>query len=406
MDGIIVTSTWQELIARLTSIIERTGNGLDGQLASEARMLIESLDKNFQLIKQTLQITEERTRTMVGALPVGILICSKAGTVEAANPAALQLFRCRGSETLRGRELSQLFQSKGAPLQLTGDYIDETSSPAMEVIAQSIEEHSFPAEILIRPFLTPGTHRLLVVVEDITDRREIERLKEEFVSMLSHDLRTPVTSLRLFMDMIASGRYENDLKAMKEKARGMEQESTRLLNMISSLLDLHKLESRGLEMFFDIVPCNQVIRQSIQSVAGVAEERGVSIDAKVLDKGIHVKADAHYIVQVLVNLLSNAIKFSPPGDQIKVQAETTGNFVRFSIKDRGRGISEEFRQRMFNRFEQARISEDRLKGGSGLGLAICKAIVEQHGGAIGVESEEGSGSCFWFTLEKVDLELG
>jgi signal transduction histidine kinase len=405
INGLIVTSPWQDQIARLTSIIEHPGTGLTGQSASDARALIDSLNKNILQLSQNLQITEERTRTMIGALPIGLLICSKAGKVEAANPASLKLFRCKNSEDLRGRDLSQLFRLNGASLDLTRDYLDKIDSPATEVLAQTYYGQTFPADILIRPFATPGAPRLLVVVEDVTSRREIERLKEEFVSMLSHDLRTPLTSLRLFMDMIASGRYEHDLKAMREKARGMEEESVRLLNMVNSLLDMHKLESHGLEMFFDIVPCAQLIRQSIQSIETVAQQRNISIRTMTVDKTLHVNADEHYIVQVLVNLLSNAIKFSTPGQHIHVQVEPEGSLVKFSVKDKGPGISEEFRQRMFNRFEQARVSDARIKGGTGLGLAICKAIVEQHGGLIGVESREGAGSSFWFTLQRVDLEV-
>jgi PAS domain S-box-containing protein len=342
---------------------------------------------------------------LISAIPVGLLICSEVGLVEAANPASLALFHCRYADELKGRELAQLFQpDKSSPHQIN-ENVDWHLAQTAEVLAKTVDGQSFPASIRAHPFATPGVSRLLVTVEDITERKKLERLKEEFISMLSHDLRTPLTSIRLFMDLVASGGYEQDLGAMRKRARGMEQESLRLLNMVNCLLEVHKLESTGLEMFFDIVPCQQLIKQSLQSVEPVAEERSIGIVIQEIDRRLHVKADAHYIVQVLVNLLSNAIKFSPSGKQVKVEVEATEQLIKFIISDEGPGISAEFRKRMFNRFEQSDISEDRLKGGSGLGLAIAKAIVEQHGGTIDVHSEEGLGTTFFFTLQRIDLDI-
>jgi PAS domain S-box-containing protein len=399
-----MTASWQESLEQLRSIISKQ-NGLNAHDAQEAGRTLNDLGSAINLIVQNLQTTEERTRTLVSAIPVGLLICSGTGRVEAANPTSLALFRCGYADELRGRELKQLFQPDKASPHSIDEIVDWRLAQTTEVSAISVHGQSFPAMISVHRFATPGESRLLVTVEDITERKALERLKEEFVSMLSHDLKTPLTSIRLFMDLVASGRYEQDLESMRKRARGLEQESLRLITMVNSLLEIHKMESSGLEMFFDIEPCAQLVKQSLQSVEPIAEENSIGIVISEIDKRLHVKADAHYIVQVMVNLLSNAIKFSPPGREVNLKIEATEQLVKFIIRDEGPGIRPEFRNRMFNRFEQSDRTEDRLKGGSGLGLAIAKAIVEQHGGTIDVESEQGKGSAFFFTLQRVDLDI-
>jgi signal transduction histidine kinase len=173
--------------------------------------------------------------------------------------------------------------------------------------------------------------------------------------------------------------------------------------MINSLLDIDKLEAGKLDMFFDIVPSRDIVQASYQSVMSLAEQRRINVFVPHIDRKVHVRADKDFVVQVLVNLLSNAIKFSPKDSIVKIECQADDDFVKLSVSDQGPGIPDEFRKRMFNRFEQAQMSDARVKGGSGLGLASARAIVEQHGGKIGVDSTEGQGSTFWFTLPRVIL---
>jgi signal transduction histidine kinase len=143
-----------------------------------------------------------------------------------------------------------------------------------------------------------------------------------------------------------------------------------------------------------------VVRQGIEAVAETARARGITIEAGRVE-GTFV-GDEERLVQVLVNLLSNAVKFSPDGGRVDVQAQPVDRHVVFRVTDRGRGIPESFREIIFHRFQQVEASDSRQKGGSGLGLAICKAIVEQHRGAIGVESRLGEGSSFWFRVPEAN----
>ncbi len=149
-------------------------------------------------------------------------------------------------------------------------------------------------------------------------------------------------------------------------------------------------------MVFINTGLQDILDRSEQAVQAFAQADNISIDIRQSDKIVY--ADADRIVQVLVNLLSNAIKFSPPGGFVEVFTEETFGFITVKVVDKGRGVPEAFKKLLFQRFQQVEASDSKKKGGTGLGLAICKGIIEQHGGHIGVDSEEGKGSTFWFKI--------
>lgn len=394
----------QQLFSMLKTFLCGSNNSQSTAANSaEVAALIDELSTRLEADASSLASTEQRVRTLISAIPLGLLITSTQGQVEAANPASVTLFACTDNAKMRLQNLANLFQLEGKAVDLTMESMRPPMDKSQEVTAKRMDNTEFAATILVVPFHTPDVQKLLVVVEDVTAKLEVERLKEEFVSMLSHDLRTPLTSIGHFLEMISSGHYDGDIENMKFQARRIEGDTGRLLNMINSLLDIHKLESGHLEMFFDVVPCAQLVDQALRSIEPLSQSVAIPVTVVAIDRKLHVKADPQYAVQVLVNFLANALKFSPPGKKVKVELEVTDPQIKFKVIDQGRGISEEFRGRMFSRFEQAQISDSRVKGGSGLGLAISKEIIEQHAGEIGVESEEGMGCTFWFTLERVIL---
>jgi len=394
-----------ELHPQLKLLAERIGIEKNANKNGDIELLINQLNTVIQRHVERAENSEYRLRQIVHqvveAMPVGMLITNDGGKIEAANPACKTMFRCEYA-ALVGHTLPDFFLSEHEIGNQEFLAAQIGQSQPLEVTAQRPDGGMFPADVLIRSFsLNPSLPKLLVVVEDVTARHEVERMKEEFVSMISHDLRTPLTSIQCFLNMLGEGMYDENMKTMKEKARGIEGDATRLIHMISNLLDVQKMEAGRLQMFLDIVPCHDIITRSVQSVEALSVKRKVPITVGNCDKSLHVRADCDYTIQVLVNFLSNAIKFSPTGAPIELTVQTQESFAKIMVSDRGPGISAEFKERMFNRFEQAQVSDARVKGGTGLGLAICKAIIEEHGGEIGVESDHGSGSTFWFTLPRV-----
>ena len=262
------------------------------------------------------------------------------------------------------------------------------------------------------------------LVSDISDRKAIERIKDEFVSVISHELRTPLTSIHGSLKLLATGR----LGALSEEGRQMleiaDENTDRLVRLVSDVLDLQRIESGKVAMDKRDCDAYDLMMQATDTMQGMAQEHDVILSTNPVS--IPVKADPDYIVQTLTNLLSNAIKFSNPGGTIwltaaqshpaqsfppkspgpaeQTQASIADNpkslspSITFQVKDQGQGIPANKLESIFERFHQVDASDSRNKGGTGLGLAICRRIVEQHGGNIWAESRLGEGSRFYFTL--------
>lgn len=230
---------------------------------------------------------------------------------------------------------------------------------------------------------------------------EAAEYKKELVAMVSHDLRTPLTSIQTSLALIEVGACgEVPERALNEIAVA-ERSATRLINLINDLLDIEKMEAGKLEMNIQTAQSKDIFDRSMEGVASFAEQHKIIIKAPA--KEFEFQADADRLVQVLINLMSNAIKFSPDGTTITLDVHDEPADLRFSVTDEGPGIPPEYQKSLFERFKQVEgIGSTKMKG-TGLGLAICKAIVQGHGGEIGVDSEVGKGTTFWFRIPKVKL---
>ncbi|HEX8361935.1 MAG TPA: ATP-binding protein [Longimicrobium sp.] len=232
---------------------------------------------------------------------------------------------------------------------------------------------------------------------DIRRRGEVERIKDELVSVVSHELRTPLTSIRGSLGLLASGKLGPLSPQGARMVQIATQNAERLVRLISDTLDLERLESGSMALERAWADADAVALRAVETLRGMAEECGVRLEAGV-PASLAMWVDADRLEQVLVNLLSNAIKFSPAGSVVRLTAERRGGEVLFAVIDRGRGIPEAQLEHVFERFRQVDSSDAREKGGTGLGLAICRSIVHQHGGRIWAASEVGAGSTFFFTL--------
>ena len=235
------------------------------------------------------------------------------------------------------------------------------------------------------------------VAERTVERLEkVERLNKGFLSTVSHELRTPLTSIRGALGLLASGAVGTLSDEVVEVVAIAERNAVRLMALINDILDLERLETGKIELQFAQVQVESILRRAIESLSTFGQKHGVTVEAP--EASSMIWADEDRIVQVLVNLLSNAVKFSPPRGVVTIGVVVMEGWVEFRVSDRGRGVPLVHRRAIFERFRQVETSDAREKGGTGLGLAICKSIVEHHGGSIGVESEEGSGSTFWFRV--------
>ena len=291
-------------------------------------------------------------------------------------------------------------------------------------------------------------------IQDIRDRLEVERLKDEFVSIVSHELRTPITSIEGSLTLLGSGVYANRPTKAKAMLNIAIKNSNRLVRLVDDILSFERLESGKVELTKEPCQVEDLMGQAEDSVHSLADKAAVFLVVNPLQATLYAAPDG--IVQVLTNLLSNAIKFSYPGNKVVLAAKVWSGKVReqgsggaeereqvpdagyqvsgtqnqlsssagnpkpeiqnpkpethppclptsilFSVTDHGRGIPSEKLEKIFEQFQQVDVSDSRKKGGTGLGLAICKRIVQQHGGEIWVDSNLGQGSTFFFTVPMI-----
>lgn len=262
-------------------------------------------------------------------------------------------------------------------------------------------------------------------VQDISERHEIDRIKDEFISIVSHELRTPLTAIRGSLGILETGVLDNRPEKAKYMLQVAVKNSERLVRLVNDILDLERLESGKVKFVMENCQVEDLMQQAIESVQAIANQGQITLEVTHLVAEIWASSDA--IIQALTNLLSNAIKFSPPHSTIWLSAEPKNSeplteenpnvnvqaipelpptpYILFQVRDQGRGIPAEKLETIFGRFQQVDLSDSRQKGGTGLGLAICKSIVQQHGGNIWVESVLGQGSAFYFTLPIKNKEV-
>jgi PAS domain S-box-containing protein len=262
------------------------------------------------------------------------------------------------------------------------------------------------AEIICEWTVTPlvNVQREVIAViaqgQDITAQLEAERMKKEFTSTLSHELRTPLTSIIGSLQLINSGVMGEVDKEVAELTGVAERNSQRLLDLINDILDIEKIESGKLTLVPEVIALDDLVRESMVLNKGFGERFKVRFDSHGGTSESRVHADRKRLLQVMTNLLSNAAKFSPEDGVVEISTADAGSNVRVSVHDRGSGIPEGFRGRIFGRFAQADSTAARQKGGTGLGLAICKRLIELMHGRIGFDDRPGGGTTFWFELPR------
>ena len=233
---------------------------------------------------------------------------------------------------------------------------------------------------------------------DITERKNMEQMKDEFVSTVSHELRTPLTTISGALKLMVSGA----LGEMPEKSRTMldiaYKNSQRLTLLINDLLDMEKLLAGKMAFNLHKQPLHTLLEQTVYENRAYGDQYQVSFQLAPVADTLQVMVDEQRFLQVMSNLLSNAAKFSPPGNRVDIRTAAEDGNVRISVVDYGSGIPLEFQHRLFQKFSQADASDSRQKGGTGLGLAITKELLENMNGKISVESQPGLGSCFTISL--------
>ncbi|HEY9718196.1 MAG TPA: PAS domain S-box protein [Trichormus sp.] len=344
-----------------------------------------------------LKEAEAKMRLILESMPVGLMVLTNDGNIELANPTMEKMF-ATSTDSLQGKHLSTMFPEirENERQQFLLKLCQKPEGTTEERDARKADGTTIPVEISASRFETFAGERLLLVVLDIRERKEVERLKRDLIAIVSHELKTPLTSIHGFLSLLSENVYGPLSDELAGRVELAESSVMHLIKLVQDLLAVEKLKSGRSELKLRTFQFKDVLVRANDAVSHLAKEHKVRVE---MPKGkVQIEADPDRMTQVMTNILSNAIKYSPTDGTVVVKLEQTGEWLEVRISDQGPGIPQSARSRIFESFQQVNASEDEKKGGTGLGLAICRAIVEQHAGTIGVDSEEGKGSTFWFRI--------
>ncbi len=350
-----------------------------------------SYDELSELVKKQATVIAtytDRVNKILYGIPLGLLLVNKQQRIEVVNKLIQHLFEYRQDE-LVGQRLSLLFPDL--------DILDPNVK-GQKVLARKKSGEAFPAEIYVNMY---DATLDVVHVQDITERHRLEQLRQDFLAMVSHDLRTPLTAIRLFLQMCEQGSY-GDMSTVGRRAVARAESSAELLiSMVNDLLDAEKIDSGDFQPELQQTSTNTVADRAIFASQGAAKSGDITLEKDVVNDVFN--ADEDRIVQVLVNLIANAVKYSPAGSTVTVLGGIEGTRVVLRVRDQGPGIPKHMHSAIFERYRQLEQPKATKRRGVGLGLAICKTLIEKHKGTIWVESEEGKGSTFCIAIPLLEI---
>lgn len=346
------------------------------------------------ILYSTIKKNENYTRTVLDNIKDAIVTINDDFVIESCNPAVEAIWGYTVAETI-GKKLDILVDQ---------EFNNEDKKVCLskkEFFGITKNGEKFPIEIDVSEINFENVQSTLLVIRDITERKKIDKMKNEFVSTVSHELRTPLTSIKGSLGLVQSGAFGALPEKVNELLSIASNNCSRLTNLINDILDLEKIKAGKYEFKYEELEMNDIIEQSIVLNQAYADQFGMKIAKGLLTEESFIKADKNRILQVISNLISNAVKFSNLGGEVKVTLEKVNNKIKISFIDKGIGIPDESKHKIFNSFSQVDSSDSRSKGGTGLGLSICKLLIEKMGGEIGFDSVAGKGSTFFFIMPTV-----
>jgi PAS domain S-box-containing protein len=358
---------------------------------------------------QLIEDAEHRRATLdsvMNSLVDGLVLVNRWGKIIYANPCAEGMLGF-SKDTMIGLSLEAVEQemagrmtaSQGALIKLLDAAGAPQNTPSVEFSLTDPISRTLQARFFRIHDAGGGHLGMGLLLRDITREKELDRMKSQLLSTVSHELRTPLASIKGFATTLLRQDVQWDEASRREFLSIIDEESDRLTELISNLLDMSRVEAGELRVEPEPIDLVSIIQETAAAFQVMTSEHQF-----VVDQPSHlpqVLADPRRIRQVLRNLVENAVKYSPAGGAVTISAQARTGQVQISVADHGIGIEQKDLNHVFDRFYQVDSASTRKVGGSGLGLAICKAIVQAHNGRIWVESQPAAGSTFYFTLPLV-----
>lgn len=356
---------------------------------------IAELDGVFHKMARSLQEAAQRERAILDNAIDLICAIDQDGRFSTVSPASVKVLGFEPEELIGTRwfelvEDSALAEAKAEMERI----VSGTTVAECETVFETklVRKDGSIVEVLWSASWSQMQNSIFAVLHDITENKEAERMKEEIMAMISHDLRSPLTTIRHVLEMLddnALGELDEDgvrlVKVADRRAEGM-------LALLNDLLDIEKSKAGMLHLDLQEISLTEIFEDSVQTVMGLAAERKVLLEARPIE--VVLLADGERLTRAVVNLLANAIKFSPAGGKVALLATADSENVLIRVTDQGRGIPADKLRSVFDRFQQVESTDAKENKGVGLGLTICKNFIELHGGTIEVASAAGQGTVF------------
>lgn len=379
-------------------IVTSSGLRIYKDTESNIRLKSEALKR-----EEALKESEERFRMIFESVPLGVLQYDVDGKVEAYNEA-LAVMLGTDVKTIKGEMLFEL-EDEGLVQALMQAQRGEAA------IFSGSTKALYPTyDTEVRIYMRSITSLQgdvvggVMVVEDVSGDKQLERTKDEFIATVSHELRTPLTAIIGSLGLLNSGVLDAKPEKAKPLLENAYRNSERLLLLINDILDVEKMQAGEMTFNMRNQSLFKLLEQALQSSQGYGRHHGVEFVLKQGELDFQVCVDSHRMIQVMNNLLSNAAKFSPKGSVVEVGFERCDDVARVSVTDYGEGIPEAFHDQIFERFSQSDGSSVRKSGGTGLGLNIVRSIIEAHNGRVDYHSVVGEGTVFYFDLPLVHTD--
>jgi len=367
-------------------------------LQKEAEFLRKEREKSLR----DIATEKSKIKTIINCMGDGVLVCDRDSCIVLSNPAASRMLKA--PETcLLGNYLNQCH----LPQDLSHAIEESLQTKDMSYTSVSQElSVGEPGEIFLRAHTAPVRNDIgeimgsVTVLQDISHLKELDKMKSEFVAMVTHELRAPIAVVEQQLTVILSKmagevteKQEQLLSRAKERTRG-------LLDLIKDLLDLSKIEAGKMVQYKEPLYLQEVIQRVVDSMRSEAENKKIDLQFSSPPKISFIHADRNSMEGIFTNLISNAIKYTPEGGKVWVHLGEEGGFVKANVSDTGIGIKKEDLSRIFDKFYRVKTTETRQIVGTGLGLSIVKSIVDAHLGSITVISKEGEGTTFTVSFPK------
>ena len=380
-------------------------NDISRRKKAEQDLLLhqEHMERRIEERTRIIKESEDYLASIVQTVRESLIVLNQNLNVISANEHFLKTFKVSVNET-EGKGLYELGNGQWNIPKLK-ELLEEVL-PSNNPVEGFEVEHDFP--FIGKKLMLLNAHRIelegdfkdriLIAIEDITERREIERRKDDFLSIASHELKTPLTTIVGYVQMMKKLMPENSSAKFNRIVEKTELYVNRLNNLLTELLDVSKIQTGNIELHKDVFDFDRVVQETVEGMQSATKTHRITVSGSATNE---YTGDESHIIQVINNLMGNAVKYSPDASEVSIHLSLVSNYLKFSVTDYGMGISKDDQKKIFDRFYRVGEIQQQFPG-MGIGLYICDQIIKNHGGTLWVESDKGKGSTFSFTLPLIE----